>query len=72
MAPMNVPANLLSLTDSQLAAVREAAAYMSPRMRDQFLRALGERLGGRDEPGDGAVNRAIRVLQASYRDRLRL
>jgi hypothetical protein len=68
---MSMPAGLFSLSDQQLEAVKDAAQHMSHGMRAGFLRALGARLGGR-EIGDGDVARAIRELQCSYRDMLRL
>jgi hypothetical protein len=52
---MNVPRNLLSLSDYQLKMIMSAAAYMSPHMRDRFLRALGSYLGNSGEVGDGDV-----------------
>jgi hypothetical protein len=68
----SLPHGLLSLSDRRLEMVTAAAAHMSRHMRDGFLRALGERLGGRGEIGDGQVNRAVRELQCAYRDQLRL
>src|SRR5262249_11924365 len=60
----------ISLTDSELTAIMDAARPLSPSGRDQFLRRVAEAICALAERGDGAVARAIRsVRRASFRQR---
>jgi hypothetical protein len=49
----------LALTDRQMALVRRAAGMLPVGRRDQFLRAIADRLVG--EPTDGAVAEAVNL-----------
>jgi hypothetical protein len=48
----------LRLTDSQLHAVRRAAALLRPQARDAFLRLLAHELADLDPIDDGSVEKA--------------
>jgi hypothetical protein len=52
----------LALTDSQLAAVRKAAALLQPRVRSQFLQLIALELADVDAIDDDAVRRAIELV----------
>jgi len=52
----------ISLTDSELAAIMDAARPLSPSGRDQFLRRVAEAICVLPERGDGAIHRAIRSV----------
>ena len=57
----------LALTDSQYSTVYQACEPLAPADRDPFLRALAHALGGEPQPlGDGAVFRAVKLLQRQY------
>jgi hypothetical protein len=57
----------LALTDAQMDAIMLAAKPLPHRARRAFLEALATDL--RDRPlGDGAVHRAIRIVQRRYFD----
>jgi hypothetical protein len=47
----------LSLTDHQLALIKQAAKYVSIDRRDEFLRGVASHLGA--EPSDATVQAAI-------------
>jgi hypothetical protein len=59
---------MVSLSDSQLDRILQAAAPIQRAHRDSFLRAVAAQLGGISEPGDGDVDRAIRATQRLYFD----
>jgi hypothetical protein len=46
--------------------VLHAAKPLSPLERDGFLQALAEALRGQHEIGDGALYRAIRIVQQKH------
>ena len=52
----------LSLSDSQLKSVTEAASLLSPLLRDNFLRSVASVLGSNTRPTDGEVQRALRFV----------
>jgi hypothetical protein len=52
----------ISLTDSQLKLVMDAARPLSPHARDRFLRQVAEAICALPERGDGAIHRAIRSI----------
>jgi hypothetical protein len=58
----------ISLTDSELEAVMNAARPLAPRERDRFLRRIAEVICMLPERGDGAVARAIRSVWREYYD----
>jgi hypothetical protein len=58
----------ISLTDSELTAVMDAARPLVPRERDRFLRRIAEVICMLPERGDGAVARAIRSVWREYYD----
>jgi hypothetical protein len=58
----------IRLSDSQLAAVFEAARPWAVRDRDAFLQAVAELLQARREIGDGDVHRAVMVAQRRFWD----
>jgi len=60
----------ISLTDSELDAVMNAARPRSPRDRDRFLRQIAEAIVALPEPerGDGSVARAIRSVWRAHYD----
>jgi predicted DNA-binding transcriptional regulator YafY len=49
----------ISLTDSELTAVMDAARPLQPRDRDRFLRAVAQAIAELPEIGPGSVYRAI-------------
>jgi len=49
----------ISLTDSELQAVMDAAKPLQPRDRDRFLRAVAQAIAALPEVGPGSVHRAI-------------
>jgi len=58
----------IRLSDSQLAAVFDAARPLSVASRDAFLLDLAAALQGIQDPGDGDVARAIRAVQRKHFD----
>jgi hypothetical protein len=57
----------IGITDSQLQMIMRACEPLLPADRDPFLRALARALGGGPQPlGDGAVYRAVKLLQRQY------
>ena len=58
---------MVTLTDSQIAAITNATRPLQPCERTEFLAALfGELLNARDEIGDGTIGRLIREMQHRY------
>ena len=49
----------ISLTDSELTAVMDAARPLHPRDRDRFLKAVAQAIAELPEIGRGSVYRAI-------------
>jgi hypothetical protein len=58
----------IRLTDSELDAVMNAARPLQPRDRDAFLRDVANELAAVPVLGDGAVHRAIAVVQRRHWD----
>jgi hypothetical protein len=58
----------IRLSDSQLAAVFDAARPLAVRDRDAFLLDLAAALQAITDPGDGDVARAIRQVQRKHFD----
>jgi len=56
----------ISLTDSELTAIMNAAQPLHPVDRDRFLRAVAEAITALPEIGPGSVHRAITELQKRY------
>jgi hypothetical protein len=52
----------LRLTDSQLHAVRKAAALLQPNARSQFLQAIAHELADVDPVDDETVQRAVDAI----------
>jgi hypothetical protein len=52
----------ISLTDSELTAIMDAARPLQPCDRDRFLRQVAEAIVALPERGDGAIHRAIRSV----------
>jgi transcriptional antiterminator RfaH len=63
--PNGFPRGLLALSDAELDALTFYARPLRPEARDQFLRAVAERLAGR-ETGAGLVARVARELQGRF------
>jgi hypothetical protein len=58
----------ISLTDSELTAIMDAARPLQPHDRDRFLRQIAEAIVAMPERGDGAIHRAIRSVWREYFD----
>jgi hypothetical protein len=58
----------IRLSDSQLAAVFDAARPLAVRDRDAFLQAVAELLQARREIGDGDVHHAVVTAQRRFYD----
>jgi hypothetical protein len=58
----------LALSDSELAAIMNAAKPIPPERRDGFLLAVASELKRCGEIGPGSVGRAIRAVQRQYFD----
>jgi hypothetical protein len=58
----------ISLTDSELTAVMDAARPLQPADRDRFLRQIAEAIVAMPERGPGAIHRAIRSVWREYFD----
>jgi hypothetical protein len=58
----------ISLSDSELAAIMNAASALQPHARDRFLRDIAAELAALPMLGDGAVHRAIVVVQRRHFD----
>jgi len=56
----------ISLTDSELTAIMNAAKPLQPIDRDRFLRAIAEAITALPEVGPGSVHRAIVELQKRF------
>jgi hypothetical protein len=59
---------MLSLSDSQLDAVFNAARPLQPRDRSRFLKDVAAELAAYPDPGDGTVAKICRVVQKRYFD----
>jgi hypothetical protein len=57
---------MISLSDSELAAIMEAARLIPPRDRDQFLRDVASELSKYPEIGPGIVGRVVARLQREH------
>jgi predicted DNA-binding transcriptional regulator YafY len=58
----------ISLTDSELTAVMDAARPLQPRDRDRFLRAVARAIAELPEIGPGSVHRAIASVWRQHYD----
>jgi hypothetical protein len=58
----------LSLSDSELAAIMDAARALQLHARDRFLRDIAAELAAVPMLGPGAVHRAIVVVQRRHFD----
>jgi predicted DNA-binding transcriptional regulator YafY len=58
----------ISLTDSELTAVMDAARPLQPRDRDRFLRAVAQAIAELPEIGPGSVHRAIASVWRQHYD----
>jgi hypothetical protein len=58
----------VKLTDSELAAVLDAARPLDVRARDAFLQQVADELARCGEVGPGVVHRAIREAQRAHFD----
>jgi hypothetical protein len=58
----------LSLSDSELDLVMNAARPLAPRDRDKFLRHIAQVLAAMPVRGDGAVYRAITTVWRQHFD----
>jgi hypothetical protein len=58
----------ISLTDSELQAVMDAARPLQPRDRDRFLRAVAQAITELPEIGPGSVHRAIASVWRQHYD----
>jgi hypothetical protein len=58
----------LSLSDSELAAIMDACRPLQPCDRDRFLKDIAAELAALPMLGDGAVHRAIAVVQRRHFD----
>jgi hypothetical protein len=58
----------IHLSDSELAAVMNAARPLPPQDRDRFLQDIANELAGLPMLGDGAVYRAITTVQRRHFD----
>jgi hypothetical protein len=58
----------ISLTDSELSAVMDAAKPLAPRDRDKFLRCIAVAISAMPERGDGSIHRAIRSVWREFFD----
>jgi hypothetical protein len=56
----------ISLSDSELAAVMEAARPIPARDRDQFLRDVASELARYPEIGDGIIHRVTAKIQREH------
>ena len=57
---------MVSLSDTELSAVMDAARPIPPRSRDQFLCEVASELAKHDELGPGLVGRVVRDLQPRF------
>jgi hypothetical protein len=57
---------MISLSDSELAAVMEAARPLPPRDRDEFLKAVAAELSQYPEIGPGVIGRVVAKLQRQH------
>jgi hypothetical protein len=57
---------MISLSDSELAAVMEAARPIPPRDRDQFLRDVAAELARYPELGPGIIGRVTAKIQRQH------
>jgi hypothetical protein len=58
----------ISLSDSELAAIMDACRPLQPRDRDRFLRDIATELATLPMLGEGAIHRAIVVIQRRHFD----
>jgi hypothetical protein len=58
----------ISLTDSELTAVMDAARPLQPRDRDRFLKAVAQAIADLPEVGPGSVHRAIASVWGQHFD----
>jgi hypothetical protein len=58
----------ISLTDSELTAVMDAARPLQPRDRDRFLKAVAQAIAALPEVGPGSVHRAIASVWRQHFD----
>jgi hypothetical protein len=57
---------MITLSDSELAAIVDAARPLQPRDRDQFLRDVAAELGRYELLGPGIVGRVVARTQRKY------
>jgi hypothetical protein len=57
---------MISLSDSELAAVMDAARPIPPRDRDQFLRDVANELARYPEVGPGVIGRVVAKTQRAH------
>jgi hypothetical protein len=63
---LEVASTMISLSDSELAAIMEAARPIPPRDRDQFLRDVAVELARYPEIGVGVIHRVTARLQRKH------
>jgi hypothetical protein len=59
---------MISLSDSELKIIMDAAAPIPPQDRSEFLRAVAAELAKHREIGAGIVGRVVREVQRRYFD----
>jgi hypothetical protein len=59
---------LVGLSDSELAAVMDAARPLAPKDRSEFLRAVASELAKHELLGPGVVGRVVSQMQRKYFD----
>ncbi len=56
----------VSLSEDEIAAVRQAAAPIDPRLRDAFLIDVAAQLSKHPQLGPGLVGRVVAQIQHQY------